>query len=327
MKPSLNAICESFIASRDTIKNDFMWDNHYIIHVCAANFVSKNMAADSKKMAECKKLVNDKTGVFSNFRGNVKLPVITYLAASENPVEKMEKAKQIYGVMKNYFFGSEYLAYVSLLLTDMIELDRVDKIAERSMHIYDYMRKEHPFLTGTEDSIFAALLAFSEKSDEQLVEEMERVYNYFKKKFGSNAVQSVSHVLALTDGDADAKCKRVEFLWDSLKNAGRKYSKYFEVAALAAFALNEFDLSEAVDDILEVDKFLEQQKGYGAFSIDKTTRLMHAVMLVSADYSENTVTGTTAVATTLAMVAAQQAAMCAVIAASSASTAAAASSN
>ena len=130
-------------------------------------------------------------------------------------MEKMEKAKQIYGVMKNYFFGSEYLAYVSLLLTDMIELDKIDKIAERSMRIYDLMRKEHPFLTGTEDSIFAALLAFSEKSDEQLVEEMERVYNYFRKKFGSNAVQSVSHVLALTDGDADVKCKRVEFLWDS----------------------------------------------------------------------------------------------------------------
>ena len=325
MKPSLNAICESFIASRDTIKKDFMWDNHYIIHVCAASLAAKGIAADSEKMAECKKLVNEKTGIFSNFRGNVKLPVITYLATSENPAEKMEKAKQIYDVMKNYFFGSEYLAYVSLLLTDMIDLDRVDKIAERSMRIYDLMRKEHPFLTGTEDSIFAALLSFSEKSDKQLIEEMERVYTYFKKKFESNAVQSVSHVLSLTDGDADAKCKRVEFLWDSLKNAGRKYSKRYEVAALAAFSLNEFDLSEAVDDILEVDKFLEQQKGYGAFSIDKSTRLMHAVMLVSADYAGNTIAGTTAVATTLAMVAAQQAAMCAVIAASSASTAAASS--
>ncbi len=327
MKPSLNAICESFIASRDTIKNDFMWDNNYIIHVCAASLASKGIAADSEKMAECKKLVNEKTGIFSNFRGNVKLPVITYLATSENPVEKLDKAKQIYDVMKNYFFGSEYLAYVSILLTDMIDIEKVDKIAERSMVIYDLMRKEHPFLTGSEDSIFAALLAFSEKSDEQLIEEMERVYAYFKKKFAGNAVQSVSHVLSLTDGDADAKCKRVEFLWDSLKNAGRKYSKYYEVAALAAFALNEFDLSEAVDDILEADKFLEQQKGYGVLSIDKGTRLMHAVMLVSADYAGNTVSDTTAVATTLAMVAAQQAAMCAVIAASSASTAAAASSN
>lgn len=318
MKPSLNAICESFIASRDTIRNDFMWDNGYIIHVCAASLVSKGIAADSEKMAACKKLVNDKTGIFSSFRGNVKLPVITYLAASENPVEKLDKAKQIYEVMKSYFFGSEYLAYVSLVLTDMIELDKADEIAARSMRIYDLMRKEHPFLTGSEDSIFAALLAFSEKTDEQLIEEMERVYTYFKRKFESNAVQSVSHVLSLTEGDADAKCKRVEFLWDSLKNAGRKYSKYYEVAALAAFSLNEFDLSEAVDDILEVDKFLEMQKGYGVFSIDKGTRLMHAVMLVSADYSDSTNANTAAVATTLAMVAAQQAAMCAIIASTAA---------
>ncbi|MBQ8176011.1 MAG: DUF4003 domain-containing protein [Oscillospiraceae bacterium] len=323
MKPSLNAICESFIASRDTIRNDFMWDNGYIIHVCAASLAAKGIAADSEKMAACKKLVNDKTGIFSNFRGNVKLPVITYLAASENPEEKLEKSKKIYEVLKNYFFGSEYLAYVSLVLADMIELDRADEIAARSIRIYDLMRKEHPFLTGSEDSVFAALLAFSEKSDEQLIEEMERVYTYFKRKFESNAAQSVSHVLSLTDGDADAKCKRVEFIWDSLKNAGRKYSKYYEVAALAAFSLNEFDLSEAVDDILEVDKYLEAQKGYGVFSIDKSTRLMHAVMLVSADYTCCTASSTAAVATTLAMVAAQQAAMCAVIAASAASTAAA----
>ncbi len=327
MKPSLNAICESFISSRDTIKKDFMWDNGYIIHVCAASLAAKGIEADSEKMAACKKLVNDRTGVFSNFRGNVKLPVITYLAASENPEDKLDKAKQIYDIMKTYFFGSEYLAYVSLLLTDMIDLDRANEIAARSTRIYDLMRKEHPFLTGSEDSIFAALLAFSDKSDEELIKNMERVYTYFKKKFESNAVQSVSHVLSLTDGDADAKCKRVEFLWDSLKNAGRKYSKYYEVAALAAFSLNEFDLSEAVDDILEVDKFLEQQKGYGVFSIDKGTRLMHAVMLVSADCTGCTASSTAAVATTLAMVAAQQAAMCAVIAASAASTAAASSSN
>ncbi len=327
MKPSLNAICERFINSRDTIKDDFMWDNSYIIHVCAASLTAKGIEADPEKMIACKKLVNDKTGVFSNFRGNVKLPVITYLAASENPEEKLEKAKQIYEMLKKYFFGNEYLAYVSLVLTDMIDLDRAEEIAARGKRIYDLMKNEHPFLTGGEDSIFAVLLAFSEKSDEQLVVEMERVYTYFKRKFESNAVQSVSHVLSLTDGDADAKCKRVEFLWDSLKNAGRKYSKRYEVAALAAFALNEFDLSEAVDDILEVDKFLEVQKGYGVFSIDKGTRLMHAVMLVSADYTGCTASSTAAVTATLAMVAAQQAATCAVIAASSASSAAAASSN
>lgn len=323
MKPSLNAICESFINSRDTIKNDFMWDNGYIIHVCAATLTAKGIEADSEKMAACKKLVNDRTGIFSNFRGNVKLPVITYLAASENPEEKLELSKKIYEVLKSYFYGNEYLAYVSLVLTDMIDLDRAGEIAARGKRIYDLMKSKHPFLTGGEDSIFAVLLAFSEKSDEQLIENMERVYTILNRKFESNAAQSVSHVLSLTDGDADAKCRRVEFLWDSLKNAGRKYSKYYEVAALAAFALNEFDLSEAVDDILEVDKFLEQQKGYGVFSIDKGTRLMHAVMLVSADYTGCTASSTAAVATTLAMVAAQQAAMCAVIASSAAATAAA----
>ncbi len=322
MKPSLNAICESFITSRDIIRNKFIWDDSRIIHICAANFAAQKVQADAEKLEECKKLVNSGTSVFSNFRGNIKLPVITLLAASSDPEGKLEKAKQIYSLLKNYFYGNEYLAYLSVVLTDMTDLDGADKIAERGKRIYNLMRSKHPFLTGGEDSVFALLLAFSDKSDDELIENMEKAYNVLNRKYASDASQSASHVFSLTDGDPDAKCKKMDFIWDSLKNAGKKYSKYYEISALAAFSLGEFDLSEAVDDIIEVDNFLEKQKGYGVFSIDRKTRLMHAVMLVGADYSAYSSTASTAaVTTTVAMIAAQQAAMCAIIAASAVSSA------
>lgn len=327
MRPSLNTICESFISSRDTIKKEYKWDNNYIVHVCAAYLASRGIEADAEKLVESRKLIEQNTGIFSNFRGNVKLPLTAMFSISDAPMEKLVQTTTNYDILKAQLGGSQYLTLVSAILADMTDTENMLKIAGRGKAIYKLMKKEHPFLTNAEDSVFAVLLAFSEKSDEQLIEEMEKVYGYFKKKFNNNALQSVSHVLALTDGSWEEKCHRMEFLWDSLKNADRKYSIYYELSSLAALAITEGDLSQMVDDILEVDKYLEQQKGYGGFGIDKKTRLLHAVMLVAADYSDSINASTAAVTATLAMIAAQQAAMCAIIASSSASSAAAASSN
>ena len=90
-------------------------------------------------------------------------------------------------------------------------------------------------------------------------------------------------------------------------------------------------------DLLDVDTFLEQQKGYGVLGMDRKTRMMHAAMLVTDEYStrQNQAEGiafrtpanpspqtaleTAALAGTLAMLAAQQAAACAAMSAAAAS--------
>ena len=94
-------------------------------------------------------------------------------------------------------------------------------------------------------------------------------------------------------------------------------------------------------DVMEADAFLASQQGYGALSLDRKTRLMHAAMLVSDDMllrqrlagetdpslaaqSAATALSGTPLAGTLALMVAQQAAMCAVMA-STAATAASAS--
>ena len=97
------------------------------------------------------------------------------------------------------------------------------------------------------------------------------------------------------------------------------------------------DVNEIVQDMLDVDAFLSNQKGYGFFSVDRNTRMMHAAMLVSNDYCaqdaalaavmsdsiSDLASQTAVISGTLAIIAAQQAAMCAVIASSSAASTAA----
>lgn len=322
MNEQLTKVCEQFIADRDIIKATFPWDNAYIVPVCAMAFGSRNKAVSADKLKECRKLLEQHTSIFSNFRGNTKLPTMTILAASDDPTESLQNAMAIYATMKEHFYGTQYLAYISAVLTEMISRDRAEEVAVHAKTIYDRMKKEHPLLTSGEDSVFAVLLSFSDKSDDALIEEMETCYKTLKPHFfDSNAVQSVTHVLTLADGSAKEKCDRFLAIFDGLKKAGIKYGKTYDLAVLAILSLLDTDVDTLIAEIAQADDFLETQKGYGIFSINRQTRLMHAAMLVSIFHGADSV-DTAAMTSTLAMVAAQQAAMCAVIASSTAATAA-----
>lgn len=325
MKSSLEKKCTVFIHNRDLIKSVYKWENSYVTAVCAAVMSTKEVEADKEMLVNARELVNKKTGLFSNYRGVVKLPIMTMLAADSTPEEKLSKSQAIYGKMKNHFFGSEYLTMVSTMLTDMINADEAEKYAQRGKAIYSLMKKEHPFLTTGEDSVFAVLMAFSDKSDNELIDDMEKCFTILKKNFSDgDAVQTMSHILALAEGTPEEKCGKVTALYEKIVASGRKYSKYFELAVLCAASLVTDDYDSFTADVIETDDFLAEQEGYkGILGMDKKTRLMHAVMLTSSEYSPCGGAGVAAMTGTLAMVAAQQAAMCAVIAASSASAAAA----
>lgn len=320
MNEKLTAICEQFISDRDEIKAVFKWENHYILPIGALILRGK---ADAEKLKLCKTIIEKNTGVFSGFAGNARMPAAVKLASADNPEEKFAQILEIYNILKKHFGNTSYLAYISAVLADMIPVSEADEIGARGKKIYKLMSKKHPFLTSGEDSPFAILFAFSEKDDEELIADMEDYYIKMKKlSYDGNVIQSISHIFALEGGDADAKIQRFSELLKAVESRGRKYSKYYELSALAALSLLPSDIETMADEIIEADNFLSEQEGYGFFGYDKKTRLMHAVMLVMNIYSPSA--GETAVvANTLAMVAAQQAAMCAIIASTAASTAAA----
>jgi len=166
------------------------------------------------------------------------------------------------------------------------------------------------------------LLAFAESSPEGITTEVEKCYLLLKDKFGSgNALQSLSHVLALGEGSAESKCRKLEQLFDALKERDYKFGTNYELPTLGALSIMPMSVPGMVEDLIGVADYLGNQKGYGFFGFTKKQRLMHAAMLVCKAYAgaeNNTVVTTTAINGTLAMIAAQQAAMCATIAATAA---------
>ncbi len=326
MRESLKQVCENFVKNREEVKIAFRWDSPYIQAVCASELCGKGIVVDSETLKKCKKIVSERTGLVSNFMGNVKPPVATILATEEEPTKKMNDILEVYGSLKKEFRGTEYLALAAAILNRMVDVAEAEKYAVRGKQIYKMMKKEHPFLTSSEDSVLAILLAFSEKEDGQLIEEMEACYKQCKNVFlDGNAVQTLSHILSLGDTTTEEKCNRVEEIYQGLKKAGKKYGKHYELPMLGSLALLPVEIEAIVEDIVEVDEFLSNQKGYGIMGIDKKTRLMHAAMLVSGDYSQDAITDATAITGTLAMVAAQQAALMCVVASSVAASAAASS--
>lgn len=333
MRESLIRLCNDFISNRDSLKRCFKFESIYIYPICSNIFCAHNKRADEETLIECKKLVHEKTGVFSNFRGNLKLPVISMLSAGKSPEAIMDQALDNYAMLKKAFHGSQYLALAAFVLEEMGVQSGLAERITRGKGLYQKMKQNHLFLTSAEDSVFALLLAFSELSDDVLVEDMEACYQIVKRKFGGgNAAQSVSHVLAMTAGTPEEKTSRMIAIYDGLRAAGRKFGKHYELSTLAAVSVLEGDTDQIVQDILDIDAFLAGQKGYGFWGLARKTRLMHAAMLTADDRcaesdqlsafrqnaSMQTAANSAVMTSTLAMLAAQQAAMCAVMMSSTA---------
>ena len=216
-----------------------------------------------------------------------------------------------------------------MLLADVAKEEDVPALAARGKGLYQRMKREHPFFTVLEDSVFALILSQSARSDDELIEDMERCYELLKERFpGGDGLQAASHVLALSSESPVDKALRMIGIFNAVEAAGGKYGKDWQLPILAALSLGQRFQEDLARELLEIDALLSKRKGYkGVFGLDKRARSMHAAMLLSLQHEAEPkqpveLVGAAAPQATLAIIAAQQALMCAVVASSAASSAA-----
>ena len=318
MKDTLKNKCELFIENRDTFKKAFPWEHDGLHAISASAFVDKNTVADVESLKRVKELIKSRLNAFSSFRGSFELPLISILAACDDPEKRLDSSIELYRELKEHFFTSEFLPMAAVMLAGEIERERYGEVAGRAKRIYEMMKADHPFLTSSEDSVYAAIFALSEKSDSAILDEAESCYSALKEKFyDRNALQSLSHVLALADGEAGSvseKCRDTIRLFDMLKDRRSKYGTGYELSTLGSLATLPGSLEETADDLVEVSEFLKTQKGYGIFGFDRRQRLMHAAMIVTSDRVGGSDANTFAAMNgTVSQIAAQQAALCATL--------------
>ena len=320
MTEALLEQCESFIENRDIVKTTFKMESSFLYPICAAIITDKGKRADPERLKLCRDILKAQTGAFSNFRGLSKMALICMMSIDTNPEQRLKNAQQVYEHLRSSFTGSQYLCVAAMVISELIDPGYYKPMAEHTRRIYQLLKSKHPFLTGSEDSVFSALLAISKKTDERIVDETEQCYTLLRPHFFSNnAVQSLSHVLALCEGRPQEKCEATVTLFQRLKEEGLRYGTDFELPTLGVLAMLPTDRDTILRELREVDGYLAKQKGYGIFGLGKRQRLMHAAMIVTGDHLEHCAnTQTTLDHRVMALAAAQQAALCAAIAAANA---------
>ena len=316
MRETLKETCRRFIENRDTLKSAYKWENNYIYPVCAAVLSKKGTPISTEKLKECGSMLKENTSVFSVFRGNIRLLMISLMSIDEDPKKRLDKTVVAYTYLKKQFMSSDHLCLAAILIADMAEEYRFEELAARTRRIYEKMRSDHPMLTSSEDVSYAAMLSFLGHSEQRIADEAERCYVKLKKVFKvASSAQSVSQVFAAFDENADEKCRAIKDLYDELKERGFKFGKYYELATLGVLAMMKKDHPDIVNDIIDAQGYLSGCKGYSTFwGFPKTVRLTHAAMLVAYDLAPDLdVTDITSFNGAVAMIVAQQVAICTAI--------------
>ena len=317
------ARCKNLIKNKETMKSAFAWEDGLTHLACAGIFINKEQTANEEMLLQCKDILKRNTGIFSNFKSTAKPMIVAMLAANENPQLLMERGLKVYDLLKEEFMSSVYLPIAAMIIAQYADEARYAELAQRTRRIYKQMRADHPFLTSGEDSTFCALMALLDKPDEVLLGDAEDCYKILKNNFfSSNAVQSLSHVLAMCDGEPENKCQKTMELFQKLKEAGHKYGTSYELPTLGVLAMADGNQDEIAAEMAEIDQWLSEQKGFGFFSsISAKQRLMYAGMIAQQDYINDKMMQSAAVNGVISLIVAQQAAMCAAITASAAATA------
>ncbi|MBP3618046.1 MAG: DUF4003 domain-containing protein [Lachnospiraceae bacterium] len=329
MRDEVRRNCELLIQNRDTVQDAFKWGNSLLGLSAAQMITSKGKRTDVTTLKTCKALIKERTGAFSNFRGNANCAITAMLAVNGSAETLLEDGMQVHEMLKEKLRDSAYLPMAAMSIARLAERTRYEEIVDKTKEIYDRIKKEHPFLTSAEDSSFCALLAMSEKSVEALVTEAETCYRFLTEhtRYPKNSVQSLSHVLALYDGTAEEKCEKVVELYETFKACGLKYGTNYELPMLGILAMTKDDYEALAEELSEVSTWLSKQKGFGFWgSVTLKQRLMFAGMLLQESEGQDEVSETALLQSAIATVVAQEAAMLAVMAASASAAATAANS-
>ena len=290
MKDTLKEKCDLLTENRDIVNKGFMLELEHSVIAVALIYTDKGLKADAAHMKECKKILKKSQGMFSDFRSSSELTVIAKMATSDDPEAYIKNVIDIYNSVRNgKFFTSEHMALAALSIADLGKKEQADAIAEKTRNILERMRKLHPFLASMEDLSFVSLLAVTDKSIDQIIEDVEACYELLKDKFHfhSNAVYSLCQIIAISGGNSEEKCAKVMEIYNAMKDRKVKYGKEYELASLGALVNMNVDTDTLVSEIIETSEYLKDHKGFGNFAIGKEMRHMFAALMTASVYSSN----------------------------------------
>lgn len=297
MTDELLARCELFARNVESMKDNFRWEAPPLYALCANLYTTQGVDIDPEKIKIAKEIIKDNTSFFSNFRGTTTAtPLATLLSMDASPITTFEEIRVVYNGLKEVFSSSSYLTLAAYLIVKFSSPQEHSEIINQAGEIYNMMKKEHFFLTSSEDCITAVQFALCQKQSQELIRKSENCFEILKSEMnGGNTVQAISNTLALSDNDADKLCKKFLDIINNLRSHGYKLTNGVELSILAALATTDISLKQIVNDILEVKAYLITVKGFGNIVSESKImdqkllpkrRIMHSALIVLNEYAK-----------------------------------------
>lgn len=329
MQEELKRKCDQLIENYNRIRAGNRFEYESFLTAGAAMFLTKGVQVDAEHLGMCRKLLKQRKGIFSDFRGIAEFIVCCKMALADDPETYLEQLDRVYGDLKS-FFSDQQTLLAAMVIVDLAEPAQQAAAAEKARSIYKEMRSAHPWLTSNEDMPFAALMAVTGKDGASLYEEAEKNYELLKENLraSSESRQMLSHILAIYPGHAERKCEKLCRIDSGLREAKHALSRDRYLSILGTLTDSALSEEALVQMICEADDYLKQFKPFhGLFGVGSDVRRMMAVQMVQAATSETTASGvpdsaaiSSVVSTSIEVTIIMLILMCAIIASTSAAT-------
>lgn len=265
------------------------WGMYNVQKKCnALTFTMRDKIINIDRINLALELIKRNTSLFSNFRGNNKLTTALAISLEDDMEGSLEEIISIYSKLKDKFSGSEYLVIAAQIIFNSRTRVNVDNSVNNTRVAYDYMKKNHLFLTGHEDIASAAIIATTSSNLERTFNEIEECYEYLKKNkiSSSNNIQALSNILSLINMPVKEKCDRVIDMNLVLKeNKVPLKDYYIPILGIISFLTDNNQMF--AEQVAEVGRELKSHKGFGNFTLGASLRNMISASLVSMEYLDN----------------------------------------
>ncbi|WP_300382431.1 DUF4003 family protein [Clostridium sp.] len=287
MRQSLLDIVNLFIRNKEIMKKNFKFEHTGIHYTGSLIYTEKNQSVDFDRIKDAKDIIKNNTNMFSNFRGVGYTLGAIRLSLSTYPENRFKETLKAYELLKKEFSSSEYLSLIAYFIAEAEEtsLLNVEDLIKRAKEVYTKMKKNHPFLTSSDDISLAVLISMNTGNIVETIKDMEIYYNKLKDKFSiGNPLQSLSHVLSLNRSNIEERALKVVNIYDNLKERKLKYGRNYELPLLGILALCNESVENITEDIEEVYNKFKEVGVVKTFGLSKTQGLMYASLLVAIDY-------------------------------------------
>ena len=178
-----------FVDNAQKMKKEFSLNNATTKRLSGFLYALENKQVDCGAIRKCRALINENTGLFSAFRGNMLFGIATMLSLTTEPNRVLVDTLEIYNLLRNEKFrASDHLVIAAFEIALQADSSDYEKVVGRTYAFYDELKVKRFFPIGQDDYIYSAMLGLSVLAVTTGVKRVEQTYLQLANEFSNEKI-------------------------------------------------------------------------------------------------------------------------------------------